>query len=259
MTLAADAISHAYRRGIPVLSGVSLSVEPGEFLAIVGPNGAGKTTLLRCLAGLLEPTSGRATLAGRPIRSLGHAERAGRIAYLPQRPDVAMPLTVRQVVAFGPLTLGDAATRDRLAGDWLGRVGLAERADEPFITLSVGQQQRAGVARAFAQLEAGQPGGILLADEPVSAMDPRHALETVAHIRDATGGETPIGAAVVLHDLAAAARFADRVVLLDAAGAVAADGPAEQALAPETLAPVFGVEFELLSSADGPIPVPLLP
>ena len=267
MSLLATDLDHAYRRGTPVLAGVSLRIDPGELVAIVGPNGAGKTTLLRCLAGLLEPSRGRVTLDQRPVRPMPPGQRARRLAYLPQRPDVAMPLTVRQVVALGALATG--AERDRLerADAALERVGLLARAGEAFTVLSAGQQQRAALARVLAQLTPVDPAGrgeraeptpaqILLADEPVSAMDPRHAMQTLDLLRSLTRALPPLGVGIVLHDLTLAARFADRVLVLDAQGRVAADAPPSDALAPGLLEPVFGVAFDAIETSQGTVPLP---
>lgn len=247
MSLDAENLSFAYRPGTPVLRGVSAALEPGAVTAILGPNGSGKSTLLRCLLGLLTPGEGRVTLDGRPVHAIPEPERAGLLAYVPQSPSVAFGFSVLDIVALGCGPRCPAGRAGEEAMRALEGVGLAERADEPFSELSMGQQQRVVLARAMAQLRGGGAGRALLADEPTSAMDPRHAMRAMGLLRDQAGAGRVV--AVVLHDLTAALRFADRALLLDRSGRVAACGPVREALGDTTLERVFGIRFVRL--ADG--------
>lgn len=259
MTLRADALEFGYARERPVLRDVTAAFEPGALTAVVGPNASGKSTLLRLLLGVLRPWSGRAALDGTDVVSLTHRRRARSIAYIAQRAGVAFAFSVRQVVAMGRFAAGAGPDADARAADAaLERVDLADRADEPFGVLSAGQQQRAMLARALAQLDDpdARAGRVLLADEPVSAMDPRHAIETMALLRDRA--RAGIAVAVVLHDLTLAARFADRAVVLGADGRVAAAGPVAEALDPAVIGPVFAVRFDRLAGGD-PAAVALIP
>jgi iron complex transport system ATP-binding protein len=156
---------------------------------------------------------------------------------------------VRQYVRLGLHAAG--ADDDRPVDDAIGRVGLADRAHWRFGELSVGQQQRAALARALAQLARCSEGAVLLADEPLSAMDPRRALESLALIR----GLARAGVAVVLvlHDLSLAATWADDALLLDADGRAAASGPAPETLSESRLRSLFGVRFERLLASDGSV------
>lgn len=265
--LAATGLNFAYSPHRPVLRGVDLSLSPGRLTALVGPNGSGKSTLIRCMAGLLEPATGTVTLDGSPVRAWSAPQRAARLAYVAQRPEVAFGFSTLDVVRFGLLTAGRPRRADDAdpAARALLRVGLADRAREPFAHLSVGQQQRAALARALAQLDANTPPPInpdpppaaLLADEPLSAMDPRHALSAMRLLRTLarTRSPRPVACLVALHDLSMAARFADDAILLDQTGTVAATGPAAEVLTPGRLAPVFGVQF---ARVDRPVPA-LLP
>lgn len=255
--LQANNLTFAYRAGRPVVNSVSFALEPGTVMGVVGPNGAGKSTLVRLLLGSLTPVSGSVLLDGVTVASMPHRARAKRIAYVPQRPAVAFAFTVREYVGLGRYALGGAPGADAVDSA-LRRVDLRERADDPFPILSVGQQQRAALARALAQLDHGPGGGrgtVLLADEPVSAMDPRHALQTMAILRGLAGGGTAV--AVVLHDVTLALRSCDRAVVLDEAGRLAAAGPAEQTLTPSVLDPVFAVRFTFVG--DGGALIPALP
>lgn len=248
MPLAAQNISFSYGEA-PVLRGVSFALRPGEVTALVGPNGAGKSTLLRILLGVLRPDAGLAALGGTDVHALPAAARAARIAYVPQRTTLAFSFSVRQVVAFGRYAGGggpDAAAIDRA----LAAVDLAGRADAPYGTLSAGQQQRATLARALVQIDRGAAleGKTLLADEPVAAMDPRHAIGAMVMFRDlALRG---LSVLVVLHDLTLALRFAHRALVLGDDGALAADGPAHEALDPSILSGVFAVPFQRLGGED---------
>jgi iron complex transport system ATP-binding protein len=187
---------------------------------------------------------------------LSHRERARRLAYIPQRTSLAFSFTVRQYVALGVYALGSQA-REEDVQRAMERADIADRAEEPLPVLSAGQQQRATLARALVQLERRTAEGDLppplglLADEPVSAMDPRHALHTMGLLRDLAAAGLTV--AVVLHDLTLAARFCDRALLIDAGGHIAADGPTAEALDPGILAEVFEVDFERLRGDGGPV------
>jgi iron complex transport system ATP-binding protein len=251
MALSADSIRFGYRQGVPVLEGVSAAFPIGSVTALVGPNGAGKTTLLRLLAGLTRPWEGRVEIEGVDPASMPAPLRARQIAYVQQTAEVAFPFTVREVVALGRFSTGPDDHAIRRA---LEMMDVADRADDPFGVLSAGQRQRVTLARALAQLD--HPGAAtrcLLADEPVSAMDPRHALHTMGRIRALAAGPHAAAVIIVLHDLTLASRFADRCVVLDESGGVAAQGEAPKVLSPEVLEPVFCVRFETLISPDGAI------
>jgi iron complex transport system ATP-binding protein len=222
-----------------VLRDVSLAFGPGRLTVVVGPNGAGKTTLLRAAAGLLRPAAGRATLAGKPVDTMPAMERARAIAYLPQGGSVAWPLPVRDVVALGRLPHGEQPDRLTAAGRAgveaaLEAVGLRGFETRPATALSGGERARVLLARALAT-----EAPVLLADEPVAALDPRHQLIVLRVLRE----RARTGAAVVavMHDLALAARFADGIVLLHD-GRVQAEGLPAEVLTESRLAESFGIE-----------------
>lgn len=222
-----------YPGGRHALRGVSCIVRPGRVTAVVGPNGGGKSTLLRVLAGVKRPNEGVVCLDSRPLGDFSPRERARRIALVAQQPEVAFDFDTRTVVGFGPLGSGgsrDAVDRamDRLALDDLARV--------PFGALSVGQRQRVSLARAVAQID-GREGALLLADEPIAAMDPRHAADAMLMFADLA--RAGVGVVVVLHDLTAAARIAQDVVLLAGDGRCAGCGPADEMLSQATLSRLF--------------------
>ena len=221
-----DDVSFRYERGEVVLSGVSLDVEPGEFVAIAGPNGGGKTTLLRVVLGLERPTAGRALLFGEPATSVSRRRLLG---YLPQRAQLGVeaPATVREVVAAGRVAasrlVGPMRRRDReLVDEAIERVGLAARADAPVRTLSGGMQQRAFIAKAL----AAEPS-LLALDEPTTGVDAesQDALgELLAHLHSELG----VTILYVSHEFGAVERHVQRLVLVR--GGIVFDGaPSELA------------------------------
>ncbi|MCC6677623.1 MAG: ABC transporter ATP-binding protein [Phycisphaerales bacterium] len=253
MPLEARNVAFGYTPARPVLRDVSAVFRPGRITAILGPNGSGKTTLLRLLLNLRTPTSGRITLAGRAVADLTRHERAAHLAYIPQSSSVAFPFSVRQVVLTGRYAAPQSPDHRRAADEALDLLDLRDLADEPFGLLSAGQQQRVTVARALAQLDSRAGPGLgsraLLADEPVSAMDPRHALHTFSILRERARAGIIIAA--VLHDLPTALACADDAVLLSDAGTVLTAGPAQEVLNPDNLERLFGVRFEALRGPSG--------
>jgi iron complex transport system ATP-binding protein len=253
MVLRAEGVEFGFRAGRPVLRGAGVEASGGTVTAVVGPNGAGKSTFLRVLLGSLRPWAGRVTLDGHDVCGMSAGVRSGRLAYISQRGGVAFAFTARQVAGLG--RYGSSGIGDHAAVDWaLSCVGLLERGGDPFGILSAGQQQRVSVARALAQLHGRV--GVLLADEPVSAMDPRHAIETMGLLRGAARGGSAV--VVVLHDLTLAARFADRALVLGSNGSPACEGPAAEALSPDVLGPVYGVRFDRVGSGGATALVPSL-
>jgi iron complex transport system ATP-binding protein len=235
--------------GRTVLDGVTLALRPGEVTVIVGPNGAGKSTLLTCLAGLRRPDLGCVTLDGQALAKILARARARLIGYLPQTPEIAWRLDVHTFVRLGRTahrgvfgeTAADAAAVD-LA---LTRTAMTAFAGRDITSLSGGERARALIARAL----AGEPAW-LLADEPLTGLDLAHQLDAAALFRTVAAGGVGVVAAV--HDLAFAARAADRVVLL-AEGRILADGAPASALGPAHLARAYGVETRWIVGAGGPL------
>ncbi|MCY3969724.1 MAG: ABC transporter ATP-binding protein [Acidobacteria bacterium] len=234
------------RRGRWLLRNVDLVIEPAMLTSVVGPNGAGKSTLLKLLSGTWRLTEGRALLGGFDLAGLPRRQAARRVAYVPQSVRPSFEFTVREFV-----TLGRYPHENRLFGtrsadrDWIDRclddtdvLGLSERR---VTTLSGGELQRVLMARCLAT-----EAEVLLLDEPTSNLDLAHGLDLLGLAR----GLVDVGRSVVLvlHDLNAAARFADRVAVLDG-GALVAEGPPAEVLEPDLVRRVFQVEAVPLSGA----------
>jgi iron complex transport system ATP-binding protein len=234
-------------------------IAPGAVTALVGPNAAGKSTLLRALAGLI-PASGAVRFAGTDLLRLDPAERAKRVAFMPQLLPANAALTVLEAVIAAqrasPLERSGASEREvrQRAMAVLERIEIAALALEPLDRLSGGQRQLASLAQAVVR----EPR-ILLLDEPTSALDLRHQFHVMDIVRSiARAGRIVV---VVLHDLNLAAQFADRIVVLEH-GTVRADGSPEAAMTADILADVYGVAARvercsrgrLQSAIDGLVP-----
>jgi putative ABC transport system ATP-binding protein len=204
---------------LAILADVSLTVRRGETVAVVGASGAGKSTLLALLAGLDEPTSGRAWLAGHELTALDEdgraAVRAAHVGFVFQSFHLLPSLTALENVML-PLELARRADARAAAREVLERVGLGPRLGHYPRQLSGGEQQRVAIARAFVT----QPD-VLFADEPTGNLD----AATGARIMDLLFGlneATRTTLVLVTHDAALAARC-HRVIRLDAGRVLAAE------------------------------------
>jgi iron complex transport system ATP-binding protein len=235
MTLLAAEKITVVRAGKPILRDVSVKAHSGEFVTVLGPNGAGKSTLLAVMAGLVKPDGGEMFLDGEPLKAISGRQLASHRAYLPQNPRLEWPLSVERLVALGllpklpatgelPQSLTPAIARA------LEQCDLTDKRDQAATSLSGGEFARAMLARAIVC----QPQ-ILIADEPITGLDPRHAIKSM-QLLAAFARE---GALVVaaLHDLSLAARYATRVIVV-VDGEVASD---TDSLTEELIHRAFGV------------------
>ena len=221
---------------------LTLEVANDEWVMLIGPNGAGKTSVLRALCGLL-PFAGKATIAGRDVRSFGRRELARLIAFVPQNPATPSELTVAEYVLLGRTPhlgyLGVEGRRDRHAVTHaLERLDLLPLAERGLGSLSGGELQRAVLARALAQ-----QAPILLLDEPTTSLDlgrQQQALDLVDSLR--ADGLTVLS---TMHDLTLAGQYADRLVLLDR-GVLAVEGTPREVLSPENLAAYYGASVHVV-------------
>lgn len=234
------------RQGRLLLDDFSLSLSPGEMVAVIGPNGAGKTTLMRVAAGLLTPCIGEVSLDGRPLQAFTPAELARYRAMLTQDQGMEARFSVAELAGFGVAARGSASERARLSAlidSTLAEVDLMHLAGRDITSLSGGERQRAHLARVFVQLRWHGDKGYLLLDEPVSAQDIARQGQVLSLARAHTGkgGSWGSGACLaILHDLNWAAAFADRVVVIDK-GRLYADGPADRVITSTMLRDIFGL------------------
>jgi putative ABC transport system ATP-binding protein len=214
--LEARNVTREYRMSaetVNALSGVSVSIEPGEFIAIIGSSGSGKSTLLNMFGGLDRPTSGEIFFDGKSLAPLSSWEmsryRLNRVGMIFQNFNLIPTMTARENVslalAFAGLSKND---RRKRALELLVRVGLSHRAEHRPSELSGGEQQRVSIARAIAN----EPH-VLLADEPTGNLDSSRAQEVIGLLdqmrrRD---GKTIM---LVTHDQELAGSYATRIVRL---------------------------------------------
>ena len=227
------------RGGRSILDGVSIDIAGGSFLGVIGPNGAGKSTLLACLAGLLRPDAGSVRLDEVAISTIDARTLARRRAYLPQTPRAEWPIAVDRLVALGltphlPTFGGLAAALEPRIIRALEAVDLLDRREQPVTTLSGGELGRAMLARAI----VGDPA-LLIADEPLAGLDPRHALDGVARLRALADAGTLVVAS--LHELTLAARHATHIAVLRG-GRMIAFGPTTTTLTSALVRDAFDVD-----------------
>ncbi|HEX6751749.1 MAG TPA: ABC transporter ATP-binding protein [Longimicrobium sp.] len=219
------------------VDGVTVEVPAGACTAVLGPNGSGKSTLLRLMLGILSPSAGAVELDGRPVAQWGREEIARAVGVVPQGEEAVFPMTVREMVAMGRYPHLGPWRRERDADRRaveraMERCDVLAFAQRPISTLSGGERQRARVARALAQ----EPSALAL-DEPTAALDVSHEMAIFELLRDLGRAGTTV--LLVTHNLNLAARYADRLVLLDH-GRVAATGTPAEVLARETVERVYG-------------------
>ena len=221
-----------------LLDGVDLYAAHGQMVGLIGPNGAGKSTFLRSISGVLRVQSGNIHLDGADLRSLTSKEVAAGLAIVPQIVPYTHGFTVMELVLMGRYPhLGrfqiEGKEDTRIAREAMRLTETEQFAERTLDTLSGGERQRVIVSRALAQ----QPR-ILLLDEPTSNLDVLHQLKVLGLVRQLVDdGLTSVAA---IHDLNMAARFCDRLVLLQE-GRVLAEGAPEEVLTPKMISQAFGV------------------
>ena len=241
--IAARSLTVGYA-GRTVIDAAELSIAPGERLALVGPNGAGKSSLLRAMTGVLAPRAGSVELLGEPVEHVPRKQLARTIAVVPEVADLPFAMPVAEVVALGrlphepPITglrLSDAAAVDGA----IERIGITHLRHRDMRELSMGERQLVFIAVAVAQAAP-----ILVLDEPTTHLDIRHQVDVMELLVDLNerDGTTVIA---VLHDLALAAHFFPRVVVL-AAGRIVGDGTPAETLRADRIREVFGVDPALV-------------
>ncbi|MHB8383624.1 MAG: ABC transporter ATP-binding protein [Candidatus Binataceae bacterium] len=209
-----------------VLHGVSISVDPGRIFAIVGPNGSGKSTILRVLSGTIRPRGGAVEICGRALESYDRRALAKVVASVAQENFVAFRFTVLEIVLMGRAPhLGafrlESSADLEIARNALARFDLLEFAHRHIEELSGGERKRVFLARALAQ----EPRIVML-DEPTAFLDLRHVAEIFTRFRE-LAAERGLAVIATLHDLNAAATYADNVMLLKDGAAVATGTPLE--------------------------------
>lgn len=228
--------------GKTILNSLSITIGEGELVGLIGPNGAGKTSLLRILANLQKPDNGELSLNQQPLTKIDKNLFAQSIGYLEQGAPVHWPLQVKRLVELGRLPhlspWGTLSDRDqKIVAQAMAHAEVSHLTERIVSTLSGGERLRVLIARLFAT----EPK-IILADEPIAALDPYHQLHTMELFRDHCdrGGS----AVVVMHDLNTAARFCHRLVLLHE-GRISCEGSPKQVLQPDRMQDVYGISVDI--------------
>lgn len=253
VTLATESLSVDLGRR-RVVEGLSARFDSGELVGVIGPNGAGKSTFVRAVLGLVPASGGGVQLDGREVSHWSPRERAKKLAYLPQGQTLHWPLSVDRLVALGRLPhlgpLSRVSAEDRAAvAQAMERADVRHLAGRTATELSGGERARVMLARALAVGAAG-----LVVDEPLASLDPGHQIDVMELLaREARGGALVIA---VLHDLTMAARYCDRLVLMDG-GKLVAEGAPPEVLTAERLRAVYGISAMVDLSGDAPMVVPL--
>jgi len=239
LVLKADNVVAGYG-GVEVLRGVSMDLRAGEMLAIVGPNGAGKSTLLKVIGGTLPRARGNVELFGRPLDSYDRRSLATLVATVAQENSIAFQFSVLEVVLMGRAPhLGAFHFETRrdleIAHSALDHFDLLALARRPIHELSGGERKRVFLARGLAQ-----EAKIALLDEPTAFLDLKHVADIFSRFR-ALCIERGMAVVATLHDLNAAALYADRVLLMKDGAAIACGTP-EAVLTEQNLRTVYDTE-----------------
>jgi iron complex transport system ATP-binding protein len=250
-------LSAGYGNGF-VVRGISLSLDPGEFVAVLGRNGSGKSTLIRAAQGLLRHVAGRVSLDGADLFSLSRREVAGKIAYVPQLSEPVFEFTAGEIVRMGlfprETRLQGTSSRGAAAVEEAMRATeTASLRDKKMMHLSGGERQRVIIARALVQ-----DTPVLLLDEPSLHLDISYQVEIYGILKglQREKGKTILAAE---HNINLAAAHAGRLVCLKS-GSVAAEGTPGETVTAATIREIFGADVDVRTNARTGMPeVSLIP
>jgi iron complex transport system ATP-binding protein len=237
-------------KSVKALEDVTLDVSEGEIAAVLGPNGSGKTTLLRTIDGIVRPVRGSVYVDSKSVTRLTRREAARLIGYVPQHINISRGVKVIDFVLTGRRPHISFSPSDRdvdIALSYMSTLEIEHLATRDITELSGGELQRALIARAL----VAEPK-VLLLDEPTSNLDLRYQVAILELVSELSR-KKKITVMMALHDLTQAYRYSDKAILLSN-GRIHAMGATHEALTPDTIKLVFGVEALVLSEHKAIIP-----
>ena len=242
MSISAENLCISYGKK-DVIKDVSFKVNDGEVVCIIGPNGSGKSTIIKALSRCIRLQKGRVLLDGTDIRKINTRDAAKKIAILPQVKTVPSDVRVEELVGYGryPYLKYNSllSSNDREIIGWaLNKTGLSEMKDRLVETLSGGERQRAWIAMTLCQKPS-----ILIMDEPTTYLDIQHQVETLELVHE-LNQKLKITIIMVLHDLNQAARYADRILVINN-GRLWANGESRKVLNEDLLKDVFNISADV--------------
>ncbi len=231
-----------------ILKDVSLSIEQGEILSVIGPNGAGKSTLLKSLAGDIKPNSGQISYDAKNIRDINIQERAFTRSVMSQLQAIAFDFKVKEIIEMGWVSRGEslyASEFEDAVIEVVAKCGVESLINRNFNTLSGGEQRRVHFARTLLQLwrpsNSTDPKYLLL-DEPTANLDLTYEVKLLNIVKKASLEGT--GVMLVLHDLNLAAKFSDKIALLNK-GSIVKTGTPKEVLSSDILSGIYDIDIKV--------------
>ena len=239
----------SYKAGdVNILNDVSLSVEKGEIVSLVGPNGAGKSTLLNILTGDINPDSGDVFYENFNLNELNILDRSFYRSVMSQSQQIVFDFSVKEIIEMGWLDKGNAQFSehfDQAVLDISSVCQLDNLLERKFNRLSGGEQRRVHFARTLLQLwrpsDSMDPAYMLL-DEPTANLDLYFEIKLMEIIKKKAVNN--VGVFLILHDLNLAAKFSDKIALINK-GKIVSYGTPREVLEPNILEEIYNLKMDV--------------
>ena len=205
---------HSGYNNIPVIEGITLNIENGEFVGMIGPNGSGKTTLARTITKIIKPSKGKVYYKDGDIEKIDISELARDVAFMPQEMNTVFSISVYDIVMMGRFPhikrFRDAVKKDHdIVNECLRLTEVLNLSEKDIDEISSGERQRVLIAKALAQ----EPK-LLILDEPTSKLDIGHQVQIMDLLRKFNRTKN-ITIIAILHDLNIASDYCKRLILLN--------------------------------------------
>ena len=247
MSIRADSINIELNNRT-ILKDVSLNINQGEIISVIGPNGAGKSTLLKSLAGDIKPSEGDIYYDQKNIMAIDIQERAFTRSVMSQLQQVAFDFSVKEIIEMGWVNRGESVYADEFENavmEVVTKCGVFDLIDRNFNTLSGGEQRRIHFARTLLQLwrqsDSSDPKYLLL-DEHTANLDLTYEVKLLNIVKDES--REGAGVMLVLHDLNLAAKFSDKIVLINN-GSIVKIGDPKEVLEANILSSVYNIDIKV--------------